>query len=81
MKIKDKESIIVYMGNNAHSDVLGEWKYKLLPIVNGSKVILSDVLYVPDVHRNLILVSALDKKEYEIWMKSSIVTITKGHVN
>ena len=24
MKIKDKESIIVYMGNNAHSDVLGE---------------------------------------------------------
>lgn len=69
------------MGNNAHSDVLGEWKYKLLPIVNGSKVILSDVLYVPDVHRNLILVSALDKKGYKIWMKSGIVTITKGHVN
>ena len=69
------------MGNNAHSDVLGEWKYKLLPIVNGSKVILSDVLYVLDVHRNLILVSALDKKGYKIWMKSGIVTITKGHVN
>ena len=54
MKIKDKEGIIVYMGNNACSDVLGEGKYKLLPIVNGSKVILSDVLYVPDVRRNLI---------------------------
>ena len=81
MKIKDKEGIIVYMGNNACSDVLGEGKYKLLPIVNGSKVILSDVLYVPNVSRNLILVSALDKKGYEIWMKSSIVTITKGHVN
>jgi hypothetical protein len=49
-------------------------------VFGGSVVILSDVLYVPDVCRNLSLVSILIKKGYEIRMKSSVVTIFKGNV-
>ena len=47
----------------------------------GSVIILSDVLYVSNVCRNLILVSILIKKGYEIRMKFSVVTIFKGNVN
>ncbi len=46
----------------------------------GSIVILSDVLYVSNVCRNLILVSIIIKKGYEIRMKFSVVTIFKGKV-
>jgi hypothetical protein len=49
-------------------------------VCGGSVVILSDVLYVSNVCRNLILVSILIKKGYEIRMKSSVVTIFKGKV-
>ena len=48
------------MGNNTYSDVLGEGNCRLS--INGIIVILSNVLYVPDVRRNLISVSILDKK-------------------
>ena len=50
----------VYMGNNTYSDVLGEGNCRLS--INGIIVILSNVLYLPDVRRNLISVSILDKK-------------------
>jgi hypothetical protein len=49
-------------------------------VCGGSIVILSDVLYVSNVCRNLILVSILIKKGYEIRMKFSVVTIFKGKV-
>ena len=50
----------VYMRNNTYSDVLGEGNCRLS--INGIAVILNNVLYVPDVRRNLISVSILDKK-------------------
>ena len=50
----------VYMGNNTYSDVLGEGNCRLS--INSIIVILSNVLYVPNVRRNLIFVSILDKK-------------------
>ena len=68
----------VYMGNNTYSDVLGEGNYRLS--INGIVVILSNVLYVLSVRRNLIFVSVLDKKGYEIRLKSSHVTICKGNI-
>lgn len=61
-----------------YSDVLREEKCKLS--INGIIIILSDVLYVPDVRRNLISISMLDKKYYEIKLKSGCVTICKGNV-
>ena len=64
------------MGNNTYSDVLSEGNCRLS--INGIIVILSNVLYVPDVRRNLISVSIPDKKGYEIRLKSSRVTICKG---
>ena len=61
MKEKKIEENKVYMENNTYSDVLGEGKCKLS--INSIVVVLSDVLYVPDVRRNLIYVSILDKKK------------------
>ena len=52
---------------------LGAGNYRLS--INGIIVILSNVLFVPDVRRNLISVSVLDKKGYEIRLKSGRVTI------
>ena len=68
----------VYMRNDTYSDVLGERNCKLS--INGIVVNLSNVLYVPSVCRNLIFVSVLDKKGYEIKLKSDCVTICKGKV-
>ena len=48
------------MRNNTYSDVLGEGNCRLS--INGIIVILSSVLYVPNVRRNLISVSIIDKK-------------------
>ena len=36
-----------------------------LDLANGSMILLSDVLYVPSLHRNLISVSQLDKVNYQ----------------
>lgn len=62
--------------NNAYSDVWSEGKCKLY--VNGLLVILSDVLYVPNVRRNLVLVFVLDKKGFKAGMKLGVVNIIKS---
>jgi hypothetical protein len=69
----------VYMGNNTYSDVLGEGKCKIS--VNGSVIVLYDVLYVPSIRRNLISVPVLDSKGYGIKFKSGKVYIRKGNVS
>jgi hypothetical protein len=48
------------MGNNTYSDVLGEGKCKIF--VKRSIVVLNNVLYMPNIRRNLIYVSVLDGK-------------------
>ena len=68
----------VHMGNNTYSDVFGEGNCRLS--INGIVVILSNVLYIPNVRRNLISVFVLDKKGYEIRLKFGRVTICKGNV-
>lgn len=78
LKEKKLEEQKVYMGNNTYSDVLSEGNCRLS--INGIVVILSNVLHVPDVRRNLISISIPDKKGYEIRLKSSCVTICKGNI-
>jgi hypothetical protein len=41
----------VYIGNNTYSDVLGKGKCKIS--INGSVIILNDILYVPSICINL----------------------------
>ena len=68
----------VYMGNNTYSDVLGEGKCKIS--VKGSIVVLHNVLYVPNIQKNLIFVPILDGKGYDIKFKSRKVYINKGNI-
>jgi hypothetical protein len=69
----------VYMGNNTYSDVLSEGKCKIS--VKGSVVVLHNVLYVPNIQRNLISVPVLDGKGYGIKFKSGKVYISKGNIS
>jgi hypothetical protein len=66
------------MGNNTYSDVLGESKCKIS--VNGSIIVLYNVLYVSSIHRNLISVPILDDKGYSIKFKSRKVYISRGNI-
>jgi hypothetical protein len=68
----------VYMGNNTYSDVLGESKCKIF--VNGSIIVLYNVLYVSSIRRNLISVPILDDKGYSIKFKSRKVYISRGNI-
>ena len=69
----------VYMGNNTYSDVLGEDKCKIF--VNGSIIVLYNILYVPSIRRNLILVPILDEKGYSIKFKSRKVYISRRNIS
>ena len=69
----------VYIGNNAYSYVLGEGKCKIS--IKGSIIVLHDVLYVPSIMRNLLLVHMLDNKEYGTKFKSEKVYIRKGNIS
>jgi hypothetical protein len=69
----------VYMGNNTYSDVLGEDKCNFF--VNGSIIVLYNVLYVPSIRKNLIYVSILEDKGYSIKFKSIKVYIRKWNIS
>jgi hypothetical protein len=69
----------VYTGNNTYSDVLGEGKCKIS--VNGSIIVLYNVLYVPNIRRNLISVPILDDKGYSVKFKSRRVYTSRGKIS
>ena len=69
----------VYMGNNTYSDVLGKGKCKIF--VKRSIIVLHNVLYIPNIRRNLISISILDGKGYGIKFKSGKVYISKRNVS
>jgi hypothetical protein len=69
----------VYMGNNTYSDVLGEGKCKFS--VNGSIIVLYNVLYVPSIHRNIIYVFILYDKGYSIKFKSRNGYMSRGNIS
>uniref|UniRef100_A0A2N9J933 Uncharacterized protein n=1 Tax=Fagus sylvatica TaxID=28930 RepID=A0A2N9J933_FAGSY len=69
----------VYMRNNTYNDVLGEGRCK--SSIGDSVIVLNNVLYVPTVRRNLISVSVLDEKGFEVKMKSGHVFIKKGNIS
>jgi hypothetical protein len=67
------------MGNNTYNDVLGKGKCKIS--VNGSIIVLYNVLYVPNIRRNLISVPILDDKGYSVKFKSKRVYISRGKIS
>uniref|UniRef100_A0A5K0ZQ04 Integrase catalytic domain-containing protein n=1 Tax=Nymphaea colorata TaxID=210225 RepID=A0A5K0ZQ04_9MAGN len=65
----------VYMGNNSYCDVMGVGTYRLN--VDGTSIILTEVLYVPSMRRNLVSVPALTGKCFEVRFVSEKVTVGK----
>lgn len=61
----------VYMGNNIYYDVLGQYTCKFK--IHGSIILLSNVLYVPCIRKNLVSVLVLDQKGYIVEFKFEIV--------
>ena len=68
----------IYMGNNSYSDVLGIGNCQFS--INGTSIVRHDVLYVPNIRRNLISVPVLTQKGFEITFRFNIVLIKKGSV-
>lgn len=50
----------VYADNNIYCDILGQGLCQFK--VNDSIILLNDVLYVPNIHSNIVHVPVLDKK-------------------
>ncbi|XP_028097311.1 uncharacterized protein LOC114297141 [Camellia sinensis] len=72
----------IYMGNNSYSDVLGIGNCQFS--INETSIVLHDVLhnvlYVPSIRRNLISISVLTQKGFEINFRFNTVLIKKESV-
>ena len=67
----------IYMGNFASADVKGQGKV-LLKMTSGKILTLKDVLYVPEIRKNLVSGSLLSKHGFRIVFESDKVTLTKS---
>ncbi|KAK3012314.1 hypothetical protein RJ639_012614 [Escallonia herrerae] len=69
----------IYMGNNMYCNVLDVGTVKI-PLPGQNNLILTDVLYAPNMRRNLLSVPRMDKKGFELHFRSSKVSIGKHGV-
>ncbi|KAL6982051.1 hypothetical protein U1Q18_052698 [Sarracenia purpurea var. burkii] len=67
----------LYMGNSATSDVLGQGQV-ILKMTSGKELTLNNVLYVPDIRKNLISGSLLSKHGFRMVFEADRVTLTKA---
>lgn len=77
MDLKDKASgeHQIYMGNSTYCDWIGEGTCKIE--TNCYVLVLKDVLYALNICRNLISMSVLGKKGFDVRFKSGSVYIRK----
>ena len=69
----------VFMGDSRSTPVIGKGKV-LLKLTSGKVLVLNDVLHVPDIHWNLVLVSLLGKARVRILFDSDKIVLTKNDV-
>ena len=67
----------LYMGNSSSSKVEGKGTV-VLKFTSGNVLTLKDVLYVPEVRKNLVSGFVLVKKGFKIVLESDKVVVTKG---
>ncbi|KAG8472501.1 hypothetical protein CXB51_035376 [Gossypium anomalum] len=75
--LRDSAEGVVLMGNNASCKIAGVETIKV-KIFDGFHRTLSDVRHVPELKRNLILLSTLDSKGYRYTTESEVSKISKG---
>ncbi|PKI65480.1 hypothetical protein CRG98_014138 [Punica granatum] len=67
----------IYMGNSAHSAVEGQGKV-VLKMTSGKKLTLNNVLYVPEIRKNLVSGSLLNKHGFRMVFESDKVILSKS---
>ena len=67
------------MNNSTVSKIEGKGKV-IVKWTSGKKLTLNDVLYVPDIRKNLISGSILSKKGFKMVFESDKFVLTKGGV-
>ncbi|PHU16871.1 hypothetical protein BC332_12566 [Capsicum chinense] len=70
---------MIYMANSATAKVEGTGKI-CLKMTSGKVLTLNNVLYVPELRRNLISVSLLDKNGFKCVTISEKIVISKGEM-
>ncbi|XP_075475084.1 retrovirus-related Pol polyprotein from transposon TNT 1-94 isoform X1 [Primulina tabacum] len=67
----------LFMGNSATSEIKGQGKV-VLKMTSGKKLTLNNVLYVPDIRKNLVSGSLLNKHGFRIVFESDKVVLSKS---
>ena len=67
----------VFMGNSATSSIEGQGKV-LLKMTSGKELTLNNVLYVPEIRKNLVSGSLLNKHGFRMVFESDKVTLSKS---
>ncbi|XP_077231988.1 uncharacterized protein LOC143865549 [Tasmannia lanceolata] len=71
------ESEMLFMGNSSTAKVMGKWKVDL-KLTSGKVLTLHQVLYVPEVRKNLISGYLLNKHGYKLVFEYDKFILTKG---
>ncbi|XP_075475893.1 uncharacterized protein LOC142514930 [Primulina tabacum] len=67
----------LFMGNSATSEIKGQGKV-VLKMTSGKELTLNNVLYVPDIRKNLVSGSLLNKHGFRIVFESDKVVLSKN---
>ena len=67
----------VFMRNSATSDIKGQGKV-VLKMTSGKELTLTNVLYVLEIHKNLVSVSLLNSHGFQFVFKSNKFVLSKG---
>ena len=65
------------MGNSATSEIEGQGKV-ILKMTSGKELTLNDVLYVPEIRKNLVSGSLLNKHGFRMVFESDRVVLSKN---
>ena len=68
---------VVVMGNNASCKIAGIGMVRI-KMFDGVVRTLGDVRHVPDLNRNLILLSTIDSKGYKYTGEGGVLKVSKG---
>ena len=75
--IDSREKLV--MGNSATSDIRGQGKV-ILKMTSGKSLTLNNVLYVPEIHKNLVSGSLLNKHGFRMVFESDKVLLSKSRM-
>ncbi|GJY24987.1 hypothetical protein Tco_0399713 [Tanacetum coccineum] len=69
----------MFMGNGTASKIEGKWKV-IVKLTSGKDLVLSNVLHVPNITKNMISGPTLSNKEFKVVFELNKFVITKGGV-